>query len=401
MPTRDDVSDKGSPNALNVAAHIPAVPHRLARDPDASKAAGILLSDRIAFYAEHPDLRLIEPFDPSRLRPAAYELTLGQAYHLRRTEDDDSGRRIALAPDEQLLIHPHAIVYTTVKEQLNMPFYLVGRINLKMNLMAQGLLLGTGIHIDPGFRGILSCPLYNFSSKTVIITRDEPFIIIEFMKTTPFAESMSDEQVCRNEDELRKLGEARQLLGLSHEGRVYPCVTYDSKKLSARATRDPLYGHFRPADAAYSIFAHHAEVIQERLQWAKDHAAEIEKELNAQKSMLEQQRAQMDEHIKGQLSAQLERVDERVDRTVRHFNFGSLIAVGAVALTLVSVLGVILSGYFATVRESHATAESTLNQIHLAEQKRDDLETRLRKLEQASAAGQSSGRSQVRPRPTP
>ena len=48
-------------------------------DPHPSKA-GVLLSDEIKFYADYHNL--IFPFDHDNLKPAAYELTLGDEYFL-------------------------------------------------------------------------------------------------------------------------------------------------------------------------------------------------------------------------------------------------------------------------------------------------------------------------------
>src|SRR5713101_8213247 len=41
---------------------------------------GVLLSDEIAFYADNHEL--ISPFDRENLKPAAYELTIGDEYFL-------------------------------------------------------------------------------------------------------------------------------------------------------------------------------------------------------------------------------------------------------------------------------------------------------------------------------
>jgi hypothetical protein len=72
-------------------------------------------------------------------------------------------------------------------ERINMPLYMIGRFNLKIDLIYQGIILGTGPQVDPGFRGRLSCPLHNISNNDVVLTFGERFATIDFVKTSLFA----------------------------------------------------------------------------------------------------------------------------------------------------------------------------------------------------------------------
>jgi hypothetical protein len=49
---------------------------------DAYRPTGVLLSDEIERYTT--DYRLISPFNPSKLKPAAYELSVGGLYSIVR-----------------------------------------------------------------------------------------------------------------------------------------------------------------------------------------------------------------------------------------------------------------------------------------------------------------------------
>src|SRR5438552_18664667 len=122
-------------------------------DPDTQSGHGILLSDRIAFYAHR--VRLIDPFDGSHLGPASYDLSVGAdcwyAEHSARTGES---RRV-LASGEQLIVEPNSIVYICSLETLNLPFYVVARFNLKVRLVHEGLLVVTGPQIGRGFAGRL------------------------------------------------------------------------------------------------------------------------------------------------------------------------------------------------------------------------------------------------------
>ncbi len=53
-----------------------------------------------------------------------------------------------------------------------------------MNWVYDGVLLGTGPQVDPGFSGALSCPLYNLTNMDLTIKRGQDFATIDFEKTT-------------------------------------------------------------------------------------------------------------------------------------------------------------------------------------------------------------------------
>jgi len=50
-------------------------------DPHHTHAGGVLLSDEIIFYADNHNL--IQPFYRENLKPAGYELTVGDEYFFR------------------------------------------------------------------------------------------------------------------------------------------------------------------------------------------------------------------------------------------------------------------------------------------------------------------------------
>jgi deoxycytidine triphosphate deaminase len=193
-------------------------------DPDAAVPRGVLLADRIAYYAEL--VNLVAPFEVKRLGPASYDLTLGAdcwyAHHVEATGES----RKTLSQGEKLIIEPNSIVYVTSAETLNLPFYLVGRFNLKLRFLHEGLLVGTGPQVDPGFAGRLSCPLHNVSSSKVSIAQGDTFAVVEFQKTTPFGESETWTGKETIQD-VRSRGEAMLVKGL--DGR--PCLTFPMKSL--------------------------------------------------------------------------------------------------------------------------------------------------------------------------
>jgi hypothetical protein len=83
-----------------------------------------------------------------------------------------------------LVIPPNSIVYASMREMLLIPHWLVARFDLAIDFIYEGLLLGTGPQVDPGFQGVLSCPLHNISSREIRLTYKRSFAKIDFVKTS-------------------------------------------------------------------------------------------------------------------------------------------------------------------------------------------------------------------------
>lgn len=216
--------DESFSNKVNSAA--------MWKDPDSHISSGILLSDRIKFYVDA--VQLVEPFYENNLCPASYDLTLGsECSSAEHTEETGQSKR-TLKPGENLIIPPNSIVFVSSAETLNLPFYLTARFNLKLRLLHEGLLVGTGPQIDPGYLGRLSCPLHNISSGKISLTCGESFAVIEFQKTTPFAQSKQWTEET-NIEQIRRMGEAKELQGINK----FPCVTFKSRSLN----RKPIKGY--------------------------------------------------------------------------------------------------------------------------------------------------------------
>lgn len=201
-------------------------------DPDSDVKGGMLLSDRIKYYVER--VKLIEPFDDGFLGPASYALTLGPEYWYAENPKEHNSTKPLLRAGDTLRVPPNSIVFVSSAETLNLPFYIAGRFNLKLKLIYEGLIVGAGPQVDPGFRGRLSCPLHNISDQAVFLNAGETFAIIDFQKTTPFAEQerWSSEITYA---EVRRKGETYLLKG--KDG--FPCITFPVDKLD----RVPIKGY--------------------------------------------------------------------------------------------------------------------------------------------------------------
>ncbi|HEY7337247.1 MAG TPA: hypothetical protein VH639_20320 [Bryobacteraceae bacterium] len=138
---------------------------------------GVLLSDQIQRYCQQ--YQLISPFDPELLKPAGYDLRVGRNY-------SKNGQHFALNDGMELEIEPYQVAIIETYETLNMPEFLIGRWNIRVQLAYEGLLWVGGAQVDPGFRGYLCCPIYNLSTKPVALKFRGKLAMIDFVTTTPF-----------------------------------------------------------------------------------------------------------------------------------------------------------------------------------------------------------------------
>lgn len=138
---------------------------------------GVLLSDEIEHYVR--TFKMIEPFDPQRLKPAGYELTIGDEYVL-------GGETKILSTDGQIRIPSFNVVVIKTAETINLPRFLIARWNIRVLWAYEGLLWVGGPQVDPGWVGHLFCPLYNLSAKEVVLRAKDPIALMDFVTTTPF-----------------------------------------------------------------------------------------------------------------------------------------------------------------------------------------------------------------------
>lgn len=152
---------------------LPEIPY----EPDGP--TGVLLSDHIERYAIR--WRMIEPYNPQNLKPAAYELSVGELYSIggqTRKLSQETGKN-------EIIIKPFEVVIIQTRERLNLPRFLIGRWNLRVKWAYEGLLWVGGPQVDPGYQGYLFCPLYNLSDKVVRLSYGEQIAVIDFVTTTP------------------------------------------------------------------------------------------------------------------------------------------------------------------------------------------------------------------------
>jgi deoxycytidine triphosphate deaminase len=145
---------------------------------------GILLSDEITLFAER--YNLIAPFRKENLKPAGYELTVGDEYFM-------SGQYMAL--DSHVTIQPFEVAVIKTGERVRLPRFMIARWNIRVRHAYAGLLWVGGPQVDPGYAGYLFCPIYNLSDKPVTLNRGEELALMDFSRTTPFNPAKGKELV--------------------------------------------------------------------------------------------------------------------------------------------------------------------------------------------------------------
>jgi deoxycytidine triphosphate deaminase len=143
-----------------------------------SSEIGVLRSDRIKHYCKE-NCKLIDPSDVEFLRPAGYDLRVGFHYAI-------GGEAKTLNYGETVTIGPYQVAVIQTLETLNIPEFLIGRWNIRVGLAYKGLLWVGGAQVDPGFRGKLSCPIYNLSTQPVKLKCGDELAMIDFVTTTKF-----------------------------------------------------------------------------------------------------------------------------------------------------------------------------------------------------------------------
>jgi dCTP deaminase len=110
---------------------------------------------------------LIKPFNIKQLQPASYDLKLGAM---------DNGKPFRI-------IYPREFMIASSEELVNIPDYLVARLEGKSSWARKGLIVHTAGFVDPGFRGQLTLEMTNLSNKPIPLDTGILICQIAFFKT--------------------------------------------------------------------------------------------------------------------------------------------------------------------------------------------------------------------------
>lgn len=148
---------------------------------------GVLLSHQIKHFATKHCM--IIPFNPKKLKPAGYYLSVGKDYAINgelKKLSEEPGK-------DELIIDPFQVAIISTEETINLPRFIIARWNLRVTYCYKGLLWTGALQVDPGWCGQLFCPIYNLSSEKVVIKLGDPIALMDFVKTTPFKKGESEE----------------------------------------------------------------------------------------------------------------------------------------------------------------------------------------------------------------
>jgi deoxycytidine triphosphate deaminase len=165
--------------------------------------SAVLLAEEIQAYVEL-GLLIAEGFYLENLKGASYSMRpdpteawkfddTGEISRLEKGEDEDGS---------YLLVPKNALVHIRLQQKLRLPYYIIGRHNLTIKYVYQGLLLGTGPQVDPGYIGNLFIPLHNFTNRPVKIYLEKSFVSIDFVRTSRVR---LNKGVPKSDEEFRKL----------------------------------------------------------------------------------------------------------------------------------------------------------------------------------------------------
>ena len=148
----------------------------------------VLRAEEIRWYViQHNLLIDTTEFRPENLKGASYTMSPHATEGWIIT---DRGQHQALARKADsrgayYVVPRNSLVYIRLRETLRLPFYIIGRHNLKIDYVYQGLLLGTGPQVDPGYTGRIYIPLHNLTNQQVNVYIEESFVSIDFVRTGP------------------------------------------------------------------------------------------------------------------------------------------------------------------------------------------------------------------------
>jgi deoxycytidine triphosphate deaminase len=152
----------------------------LAHDPFPSIPLSLLSSAEIHDYVRVTGS--LYPFHSSGLKSASYEAHVGGEF----IRWDENGNRIdgELKKGSRCVLPANSLTFVQVEPYLRLPNYIAVRFDLRNTHLHRGLLLGTGLLVDPGFSGKLLVPVHNLTATDYDLDTTQPLIWMEFTKTT-------------------------------------------------------------------------------------------------------------------------------------------------------------------------------------------------------------------------
>ncbi|HEX9277589.1 MAG TPA: hypothetical protein VGA51_14480 [Casimicrobiaceae bacterium] len=125
---------------------------------------------------------MIDPFIPDNLKPASYEIPFSGTVYWWDVSSKTRQQLDIKNDGDVFNLESNSIAFVNLDTNFFLPDYIAVRFNLRITHVHQGLLLGTGPLVDPGFCGRLLVPLHNLTANKYTLIKGHGFIWVEFTK---------------------------------------------------------------------------------------------------------------------------------------------------------------------------------------------------------------------------
>lgn len=124
---------------------------------------------------------LVKPFDGSRIKNCAYELSMGDQSYVTSSDDNQTKIRVKLDRGVVVNIPPGQLAQLIVQEYVKIPNDAVGLLSMKSKFKMSGLVNVSGFHVDPGYEGRLVFAVFNAGSVPIVIKQREPTFLLWYV----------------------------------------------------------------------------------------------------------------------------------------------------------------------------------------------------------------------------
>ena len=116
-------------------------------------------------------LKVVVPFDSSRVEDANYLLSIGNEVYVSDEESKKTSQK--LDEGESFAIEPGQFAFLLTEETVNLPYNVIGFISIRATIKFTGLVNISGFHVDPGYQGKLLFSVFNAGPSRVHLKRGE------------------------------------------------------------------------------------------------------------------------------------------------------------------------------------------------------------------------------------
>ena len=135
-----------------------------------------ILYDRDIMRSIDSGILEIDPFNIDNLDPASYRFTLGAVKSPGRGEIMLCDSKV-----EKHILNSHETIIAYTAERISLRVdNIIGKTGMLSKLIGEGVLVGGGWQVDPGFSGKLFCTLTNISGAPVDLFYGEDLLGVEF-----------------------------------------------------------------------------------------------------------------------------------------------------------------------------------------------------------------------------